>query len=591
MAAFARACPGASPSRLVTSSRLMAVVSLFALVAGCGGGGGGDAPAPAPTPAPGPGPAPAPAPAPSPAAFDAVLVKNCAGLKAQTVAASAIGTNSTQPGLATSGATVADAVVVDAAGGLPKYCQVTGTIAAATAGASAIKFQVNLPANWNSKALQYGGGGLNGSVVTGLNALPSAAPSDAKPLARGYVTFGSDSGHTGAATDAAFALNAEELTNFAYAQMKKTKDVALVLAERLYEQPTASVRVYFVGSSEGGREALTVAQRFPDDYAGVIARVPVIQFTGLQLGGNRISNAMRQPGAWLNPTKLLLVHNQTTATCDAQDGLADGVIGKSLACQPAISLIRCPNGVDANDSCLSDAQIAGLDVIHTPLTLGFPLANGNTGYFRYEWGGESPAAPGGGLATWWYGTTAPSPAPGGLGDTLGDAFVKYFIAQDANFDTTTFNPATQQARIQAVSALLDSDDPAALVAYLNKGGKVIVKEHGADYARSPFATVDFMQRVQTADATAAANGLRFYMNPSVDHGGVGTQPDSVDLLTQLENWVESNQAPADALTVSRYDATSGAVTQTRPLCRYPAYPRYSGSGDVNSAASFSCSTL
>jgi feruloyl esterase len=562
---------------------MIAVASLFAVVAGCGGGGGGDAPAPAPTPTPTP---------PPPAAFDTVLVKNCTGLKGQTVDAAAIGTNSTQPGLATSGATVADAVVVDAAAGLPKYCKVTGAIAAASAGAPAINFQVNLPATWNGKALQYGGGGLNGSVVDGLKPLPSAAPTDTLPLARGYITFGSDSGHASpAVTDAAFALNAEALTNFAYAQMKKTKDVAMVLGERLFEQATATTRVYFVGSSEGGREALTVAQRFPDDYAGVIARVPVIQFTGLQLGGNRISKAMRQTGAWLNETKLLLVHNQTTSTCDAQDNLVDGVIGKALSCQADINLIRCPNGVDANNSCLSDAQIAGLNVIHTPLTLGFPLANGNTGYFRYQWGGESPITAGaGGLATWWYGTSAPAPAPGGLGDTLGDAFVKYFIAQDANFDPTTFNPSTYQARIQAVSALVDSDDPAALVAYLNKGGKVIVKEHGADYARSPYATVDYMQRVQTANPTAANNGLRFYLNPSVDHGGIGTQPDSVDLLTQLENWVENNQAPADALTVSQYDSATNAVTKTRLMCRYPAYPRYSGSGDVNSASSFACST-
>lgn len=586
MAPLPRACTGASASPLASSSRRLALASLFALVAGCGGGGGGDTPAPTPTPAPSPTP---PAP-PPPAAFDAVLVKNCTGLAGEAIAAAAIGTNSTQPGLATSGATVATAVVVDAAGGLPKYCKLTGDIAAANAGAPAIRFQVNLPANWNGKALQYGGGGLNGSVVTGLNPLPSAAPTDTIPLGRGYVTFGSDSGHDGTAVDASFALNAEALTNFAYAQLKKTKDVALVLAERLFEQAQTDTRVYFVGSSEGGREALTVAQRFPDDYAGVIARVPVIQFTGLQLGGNRISNAMRQPGAWLNETKLLLVHTQTIATCDAQDNLADNVIGKALSCAPNIQLIRCPNGVDANNSCLSDAQIAGLNVIHTPLALPFPLAHGNSGYFRYQWGGEAPADPGGGLATWWYGTSAPAPAPGGRGAILGDAFVRYFIGQDANFDTTTFDPAAHQARIQEVSALLDSDDPAALVAFLNKGGKVIIKEHGADYARSPYATVDFVQRVEAANAAAAANGLRFYMNPTVDHGGVGAQPDGVDLLTQLENWVENGQAPADALTVSRHDA-GNTVTQTRLMCRYPAYPRYSGSGDSNSAASFTCSTL
>lgn len=515
----------------------------------------------------------------------AALVQNCAALKGVTIAASQIGAGSAQPGLATSGATVGDAVLVDASATLPQYCKVTGAVGAATAGSPAINFEVNLPANWNGKALQYGGGGLNGSLVSGLAPLPSAAPVDALPLARGYVTLGSDSGHQAApgGPDATFALNDEALTNFAYAQMKKTRDVALALAGRAYQRDTAASPVYFFGSSEGGREALTVAQRFPADYAGVVARVPVIQFTGLQLNGNRISKAVRQPGAWMNAAEVARVHAATLAKCDAADNLADGIIGRPLDC----TLTAAEQAALG----LSAAQAGVLTALHAPISLGFPLTGGNTGYFPSQWGGElstGSAIPVGGIDVWWLGTAAPTAAgPSGVGSSIGDAFVRYFVARNAGADPATFDPAAYQARIQQLSAMLDSDNP-DLSAFFAKGGKAIVKEHGADYAHSPRATVDYVSRVVARDAVAAANGLRLYVNPMVDHSGTGVQPDSVDLLTQLENWVERGQAPADALTVSRH--VNNTVTQSRLMCRYPAYPRYNGSGDVNSAGSFGCST-
>ena len=297
----------------------------------------------------------------------------CPGFIGQTVTAADIG-------LPTTGATVTSASIVAPTATTPEYCKMTGSIAPATAGGLPINFQVNLPTTWSGKAVQYGGSGLNGTVVTGLAPLRAASPAMQLPIALGYATFGSDSGHFSppGVAPPTWALNDEALTNFAYASMKKTRDVAVSLTTRLYGRGPR--RTYFAGSSEGGREALTVLQRFPGDYDGVVAVVPVIPWVALQTQGNRVSTALRQPGAWINPAKVTLLSNATQAACDANDGLADGIIGKALSCSFDPLTLRCPGGTDTGNTCLSDAQIATLNVIHSSLQLGFSLTNGSTSY-------------------------------------------------------------------------------------------------------------------------------------------------------------------------------------------------------------------
>ena len=147
----------------------------------------------------------------------------------------------------------------------------------------------------------------------------------ATPLAQGYVTFGTDSGHQSAARlePQAFALNEEALENFAYASYKKVRDVAIEIVLKKYgRRPT---RMYYIGTSEGGREGLTMAQRFPSDYDGIISRVPVINWTGLQHAGHR-SGVLQQSGGWLSPAKVRFVGRAVLKACDALDGLSDGVV-------------------------------------------------------------------------------------------------------------------------------------------------------------------------------------------------------------------------------------------------------------------------
>jgi hypothetical protein len=172
----------------------------------------------------------------------------------------------------------------------PAHCLVNGRLQPVDTSSTAqpIRFAVALPAAWNRRAIQLGGGGMNGTV-------PRVANND---LRQGYVTYGSDSGH---ANDPSWALNDEAIRNLGYAQMKKTRDAAFVLIERAYgERPAFN---YYVGGSQGGREGLTVAQRYPDDYDGVLATVPIVGFSSLMLAPALSRIQERSLAAWVPPTK------------------------------------------------------------------------------------------------------------------------------------------------------------------------------------------------------------------------------------------------------------------------------------------------
>lgn len=194
----------------------------------------------------------------------------------------------------------------------PDYCKVLGHVEPLDPSAPAIRFEVNLPLRWNGRSVQYGGGGFNGVLITGLSLVPAALYDQPSPLARGYVTVGTDSGHQNqpGQPPQAFALNDEALLNFAHAAYKKVGDVSVALMQRAYGR--APEKRYFVGSSEGGREGLTMAQRYPADFDGIFSRVPVIHWTGLQHAGLRDGLASMDD-AWLRPEQVQTVHDAVLA--------------------------------------------------------------------------------------------------------------------------------------------------------------------------------------------------------------------------------------------------------------------------------------
>ena len=473
----------------------------------------------------------------------------------------------------------------------PEHCQVLGAILPVDPQAPPIRFQVNLPTQWNHDALQFGGGGFNGTLITGLALPPSARPDKPSPLARGFVTYGTDSGHQNApgVPLQAFALNDEALTNFAYAAYKKVRDVAVDLTQRRYG--TAPKKLYFMGSSEGGREGVTMAQRYPGDFDGIFSRVPVINWAALQAAGTRAGVAQFGAG-WLAPAKVKLVHDAVLAACDARDGAADGIVSDYLGCRAVFDATKlgCPGGADG-PACLNDAQLRAVQAMHTPYTFSFALANGVRAYPGWGRGGENAkgGGPVGGWESWQTGTAPPTLPPGPAGSRAwlyGSGAVQYFFARDGKFDPREFNPDAHANRIREISALMDSTDP-DLSAFYKRGGKLIISEHMADYAQSPYAGIEYYASVVAKmGRQATENFLRLYVTPGADHMGMGA-PSGVDMLEVLVDWVERDKAPGELVQLAQEPAPPFAVTAARPMCRYPDYPHYVG-GDRQRAESYAC---
>ena len=495
-----------------------------------------------------------------------VLAFDCTTLTGATVPKSAIG-------LPTSGAVVASATLVsDPRNGT--YCKLTGGVKPIDPTAPDIKFQINLPEHWNGRALQLGGGGFNGTVVTGeMGLFPD--PAKPLPLKQGYVTFGSNSGHEGTIVDASFALNKEAFDNFNGAQIKKTHDVAMALVRRFFHaQPR---HVYFAGGSRGGLEALIAAERWPADYNGIIAVHPAFDGTALTTARALDRNVVfAKTDGWVSPNKLATVFAKVLDRCDKLDGAKDGLIGNVTACRTAfdVASLRCSGGTDTGSDCLSDAQIASIRQLTTPTKLGMVLSGIDTIAPLPIL--ESDADPG----RTFFGTT--SDPRSSFGGALTDQSARFMVMQDARYDVTKYDPASHSDRLLQLSR--EADVTGALVPFQRRGGKLLLMHGTSDMLIPPGNSVAFFERLQGAHGARLVGFARFYMAPGFGHGN-GNFRVGWDSLAVLDTWVTKSKQPGPQVVTDTNTATLG---RTRPLCEYPAYPKYTGSGDANVAASFTC---
>jgi feruloyl esterase len=474
----------------------------------------------------------------------------------------------------------------------PAFCKVLGHIEPTDPKAPPIKFQVNLPADWNGRSLQYGGGGFNGTLITGLG-LPPAYPYDKpSPLAHGFVTYGTDSGHEAKSGEPPqlFALNDEAFENFAHRSYKKVRDAARALMVRAYGRPPE--KMYFMGSSEGGREGLTMAQRYPEDFDGIFARVPVINWVGLQHAGTRAGIATMGDG-WIRPAQVKLVADAVLKACDKADGAEDLVVEDAVGCKAAFKpeTLRCTEG-QSGDQCLTDPQINAINTLHAPYKFSFVLADGLDDYPGWGVSGENTPSfgPTGGWMSWWLGKAAPAqpPLPGnGIAWIYGAGGIQYVFARDPKLDVTKYKPEDHKERVLAVSALMDSTDP-DLSRFRARGGRLIMLEHMSDYAQSPYAGIRYFESVQRKlGRSETAEFARLYTAPGLDHVGSGA-PANVDMLSVLVDWVEKGQAPGDLEVLEqKIEAPAFAAVRALPLCQWPAWPHYK-SGPVHASSSFTC---
>ena len=531
------------------------------------------------------------------AAAPASAAMNCADLANFKIAASDIG-------LPSNGATISSAQMqtvaadpVNPEGAKKDYCKVLGSIAPVDPNSYPINFEVNLPADWNGKALQYGGGGSNGVLITGLAPLRDARRDTPVPVARGFATWGTDSGHDNKKLPEprAFALNDEANVNMAYGAYKKTHDVGVKLVNAFYGR--APAKMYFFGGSEGGREALTMAQRFPQDFDGIVSVVPVSNYTGGNLVRAKLGKLQRF-GGWINPAKVQLIMDAVNKACDKLDGLEDGVISSYEKCMGVfdVASLRCPGGVDQGDKCLSDAQIAADKLVHSAYQYPFPMKNGVTSFPGWTYGSE--VQPGGMIDT----ITGKEPPQFPIQNeknqsvawTNADGFVRYVFARDAKFDPFSFSADKYAARIKEISDLYDATDP-DLSPFLAHGGKLILKGNGADYQRSIFQEITYYKSVVAKMGQDKADQVvRFYTTPGVNHPGNGLLasgepvPAKVDLLGALDAWADGGKAPGELVQVTQDAKAPFKTVAARPMCIYPATPHYDGKGDPKDAASFAC---
>lgn len=521
------------------------------------------------------------APAAAPAASSARLrPQDCSALQGLAIPASAIG-------LPTGGALVQVAVVVaadeqDNPNGA--FCKVSGRVQPRNPASPAMQFQVNLPLEWNGRALQFGGGAYDGTLVTGLGPFVMQPAGVPNALAQGFVTLGSDGGHqAGAGFDGSFGLDDEALLNFGRQSIKKTHDVAVAIVRKAYGR--APGRFYFIGGSQGGHEALDAAARYPRDYDGVVAHYPAYNVTLLHLGSLNVGRALYANGGagWMNAAKTKRITDAVYARCDGLDGAQDGIIAAVAACNAAfdVATLRCADGADSGDDCLSDAQLAAVRTITAEYRPGFavagmdafpkwPLLDGALFQVSNFGAVRQPVNPLSGKEALLY--------------SVGDQTAKFIITRNPRLETLGFDPASWRARIAEVAAIMDVTD-VSLARFRARGGRIILTHGTADDFITPHNTARYYERqLAQFGRPGVERFMRFYLISGFGHG-FGPFNAKFDSLRVLQDWVEKGRSPANLVAM---DANPGAI-RTRPLCEWPAWPRFTGAaGTEDQAASFTC---
>ena len=507
-----------------------------------------------------------------------------------------------------SAVTLAPPKWIPAADPLPARCEVDGRIAPTDTAPTArpINFRVWLPAAWNRRAVQQGGGGMNG-VVPDLRGM--RFPIDGRsPAQWGFVTYGSDSGHQMGDND--WTLNDEAVRNLGYMQMKKTHDAAMAVVQRVYGQrPRFS---YFTGESQGGREGLTVAQRYPDDYDGVIANVPIVSFSSLMLAPELIRIQEKPLENWVTRAKVAAIRAEFLRQCDALDGATDGVINDYVGCRARFDLIegaqhpwaqkRCPDNVDPDPAdttaaaCLTDGQISTLELVYSRYRFATPLAHGVKTFGM--WVPNIDPSGSGLIAPVRFKGQEGAPLDAPPHRHLGVLGVTGFLMRDLAANPLDYTEGGAfNGRREELSRILDSTDP-DLRAFARHGGKLIVTIGTNDTLASPGAQLDYYQSLIDTMGRRAVDGFaRLFVIPQANHGlaaasadidGAGKSiqpaplPSACERFAVLVDWVEHHRAPAMSLTLT-------GVSGSRPLCSYPAYPKYTG-GPASSAGSYICAT-
>lgn len=467
--------------------------------------------------------------------------------------------------LPTGVATIREAVLVSATANMPEYCRVRGAIAAAATEDPSISFQVNLPSRWNLKTVQYGGGGYNGILIEATGPFKGGALA-VPALARGYVTYGSDSGHQ--TPGDSFYGNQQATTNYSHEAVKRSKDLMSSLVKIYYGQ--GSRKNYHIGGSKGGQEGLQATQRYAADFDGAVSFYPAAQNQSLRLGWNRLWHfAFNPSGGSLNTAKQKLLKSAVMSACDGLDGAVDGIVSNVQACERTFKIdsLRCQENVNNDDACLTNRQILALKIAAKPFDFAHPMPNGisSVGPWPVLIGGDNQL---------WFGTGE---------DGSQQGFYKASKVQPEALESTEISWTNWQTKILPIPQVFDASN-SNLDAFKAKGGKLLLLQGTTDMLVPHAMTTNYFESLSQRYGSNLKAFVRYYVVPGYGHGN-GAFNMSWDSLSALDDWVEHGKAPHAPVAI---DTNDGSGQRQRPLCEYPAWPRYRGTGDINRSANFDC---
>jgi len=510
---------------------------------------------------------------------------------------------------------------------LPAHCEVLGSLNNRTGVNSqpyAIRFHLRLPVEWNSRFFFEGGGGSNGNLGNALGNLQGQQRTNALTL--GYAVVSQDSGHDNAVNNdparngtVTFGFDPQARLDFGYNSYDQVTQTAKAIIRTYYGK--APERSYYVGCSEGGREGMVMSQRFPDSFDGILACSPGFNLPKAGLYGHAwdaqsfaavakaegVSDRFGEP--FLNKTftdgDLDLAAQAILSACDGLDGLADGIIDNFSGCtaalvKPKLEALTCKGA--KGDGCLSAAQVGALEKVYA----GARNSKGELLYADWAWdrgiGGKSGSGYYQGWRAWKIGAyngqtnsaiiaTLGSAAVSALFSTppvevaaSGGAPLAHLLGIDFDRDAAKLTAETPVYTTPVLDFMkANSTD---LSGFRKRNGKLIIVQGVSDPVFSINDTINWWNQVNRVNGGKAAELVRLFAVPGMNHCAGGPATDQFDAFTALVNWVEKNAAPDQIV------ATAGAASpwagRTRPLCPYPLQARYKGAGSIEDAGNFVC---
>lgn len=465
--------------------------------------------------------------------------------------------------------TIESAVLIPADGATPEFCRIMGNIV------PEIRFEVALPTVWNRRFHLTGNGGFAGDSLDS----PQRLLLRSIAMRRGFAAAVTNTGHDARQEPlASFATNRQKLLDYAFRSLHVTTVAGKRIAEAYYGAKPA--KSYYQGCSTGGRQGLILAQRFPNDFDGIVAGAPVLDFTNTMTSFACTAQALT--AAPIPFVKLAYLAERIYELCDDKDGLKDGLIDDPRRCgfQPSRDLARCAPAAALDDPrCFTSPQIGALEKIYGDIR----GANGQLLYPGWPVSAEVVGPDGkSGWNHWIIRETGEKTIAHGFAES----FFRFmaFPRKEQGVELRDFDVTKHAEQLDWIRTILDAKDP-DLSAFRDRQGKLLMYFGWADPSLNARMGINYYESVVQKLGSATTGFFRLFMQPGVFHCGGGVGPGSFEPLPIVVDWVERGLVP-DRITASQ--TSNGTITRTRPLCPYPQVARYSGSGSVDEAVNFRC---